>query len=352
MRNDFMISIGSVCGNIKVVDRRNLFNNVISLYLEGDILNEYPVQIEFATEMAIDAGGVTREMFSAFWEEAYQKLFEGATLVIPLLHPQSDMGLFNTLGSIISHGYLSCGYLPVRIALPSLIKILLGSTVSIPKKFHVDALLDYLSTHDREKLKSALHCDHPFSDKVKTDVTAILSQFGCRVTPTSENLRDLIEGVAQYEFCCKPVAAITMINEGIPKAHKKFWSELGICGIKKLYNSLVATPDKVLDLLDVLCTNHAEQRVFGYLKSMIGNMGPDDLRNFLRFVTGSSVCIAKKITISFSSLTGLARSPFARTCSSALEIPVAYNNYHDFSAEWSGILNQTNNEWNWRMDCC
>ena len=143
-----------------------------------------------------------------------------------------------------------------------------------------------------------------------------------------------------------------MINEGIPKAHKKFWSELGICGIKKLYDSLVATPDKVLDLLDVLCTNHAEQRVFGYLKSMIGNMGPDDLRNFLRFVTGSSVCIAKKITISFSSLTGLARSPFARTCSSALEIPVAYNNYHDFSAEWSGILNQTNNEWNWRMDCC
>ena len=184
MRNDFMISIGSVCGNIKVVDRRNLFNNVISLYLEGDILNEYPVQIEFATEMAIDAGGVTREMFSAFWEEAYQKLFEGATLVIPLLHPKSDMGLFNTLGSIISHGYLSCGYLPVRIALPSLIKILLGSTVSIPKKFHVDALLDYLSTHDREKLKSALHCDHSFSDKVKTDVTAILSQFGCRVTPT------------------------------------------------------------------------------------------------------------------------------------------------------------------------
>ena len=40
MRNDFMISIGAVCGNIRVVDRRNLFNDVISLYLEGDILNE------------------------------------------------------------------------------------------------------------------------------------------------------------------------------------------------------------------------------------------------------------------------------------------------------------------------
>ena len=125
---------------------------------------------------------------------------------------------------------------------------------------------------------------------------------------------------------------------------------MGINGIKKLYDSLGATPDKVLDILDVLCMNHAEERVFGYLKSLIRNMGPDDLRNFLRFTTGSSVCIAKKITITFSSITGLARHPFAHTCSNVLELPVAYNNYYDFSAEWSAILHDTSNNWNWRMD--
>ena len=61
-----MISIGAVCGITRVVDRNTLFNDVISLYRHGDIIKEYPIQIEFATEMAIDAGGVTREMFSAF----------------------------------------------------------------------------------------------------------------------------------------------------------------------------------------------------------------------------------------------------------------------------------------------
>ena len=106
--------------------------------------------------MAIDAGGVTHELFSAFWEQAYQLLFEGATLLIPLLHPQSDMSLFPILGKIISHGYLSSGYLPVRIALPSLIGILLGPNVSIPKQFQMNALLDYLNTCDREK-SSSLH---------------------------------------------------------------------------------------------------------------------------------------------------------------------------------------------------
>ena len=61
--------------------------------------------------------------------------------------------------------------------------------------------------------------------------------------------------------------------------------------------SLIATPDKLLDLLNVLCTNKAEEESFGYLKLLIGNMGSDDLRNFLRFATLSTVCIAKKIQL-------------------------------------------------------
>lgn len=118
---------------------------------------------------------------------------------------------------------------------------------------------------------------------------SILSQLGCREIPTSENIANLIEGVAQFEFCCKPVAAMSMINSGIPQQHREFWKDLGINGIKKLYDSLVATPDKVLSLIDASCANKAEERILGYLKSLIGNMGADDLRNFLRFTTGSSV---------------------------------------------------------------
>ena len=116
-------------------DRNTIFASVIDLYSKGDTINKRPLQIKFASEVAIDAGGVTRELFSAFWEQAYQLLFEGATLLVPLLHPQSDMSLFPILGKIISHGYLSSGYLPVRIALPSLIGFLLGPNVSIPKQF-------------------------------------------------------------------------------------------------------------------------------------------------------------------------------------------------------------------------
>ena len=98
---------------------------------------------------------------------------------------------------------------------------------------------------------------------VKADVISILSQLVCREIPTSEKLANLIEGIAQFEFCCKPVAAMSMINSGIPQQHREFWKGLGVNGINKLYNSLVATPDKVLGLLDAFCVNLAEERVFG-----------------------------------------------------------------------------------------
>lgn len=141
-----------------------------------------------------------------------------------------------------------------------------------------------------------------------------------------------------------------MIHSGIPEAHKLFWRELGVDGISRLYTSLTVTTKKVLEKIKCDCMNCAEKRVFGYLITMIGNMGVNDVRNFLRFTTGSSVCVAKSITVCFNAISGLGRRPFANTCTYNLQLPVSYLNYHDFFSEWSAILSDTDNEWKWCMD--
>ena len=57
-----------------------------------------------------------------------------------------------------------------------------------------------------------------------------------------------------------------------------------------------------------------------------------ELRLFLRFVTGASVCILPKINV------GFAWRPIAHTCDSTLELPTSYSNYEDFFAEFKAIL--------------
>ena len=352
-RLDFMTSIGAIPGKKRTVRRESIYDDVIKVYECGEIITECPISIVYDSEVAIDEGGVTRDMFSGFWEEAYSQLFDGVTILTPLVHAHTNMAIFPILGKIISHGYLVCGYLPVRISLPSLILMLLGPNTTIPRSFLLDALMDFISDNEREKLRSTLQCKTTSSfatPEIKSDIISILSRLGCRQMPTPQNLAEIIVSVAKYEFCNKPAAATTMIYCGIPDEHKRFWCELGIDGISALYTSLTVTSDKVLKIIHCDCQNPAEERILSYLTGLIGNMRTDDLRNFLRFTTGSSVCVAQSIKVIFNTSSGLARQPYAHTCSNTLQLPVSYTNFHDFSSEWYAILGDTNNKWKWRMD--
>ncbi len=74
----------------------NIFNEVISLYENyEEILREYPFRIRFEGERAIDVGGVARDMFSAFYEEAHECLFDGSSLLCPIVHPDMDTSTDN-----------------------------------------------------------------------------------------------------------------------------------------------------------------------------------------------------------------------------------------------------------------
>ena len=62
-------------------------------------------------EKAIDTGGVSRDMFSAYWECGYLNMFDGSNVLVPAVHPGIDMNNVQVLGTILSHGFLSTSFL-------------------------------------------------------------------------------------------------------------------------------------------------------------------------------------------------------------------------------------------------
>ena len=160
-------------------------------------------------------------------------------------------------------------------------------------------------------------------------------------------MKDILLRAAKYEFINKPFAPITAIHQGIPTTHVPFWESIGVIGLWKLYLALSVTPYKVIQLIhEPECTTSNQSRVFGYLMQMIGSMNHDELRTFLRFVTGSSVCIGK-LNISFNNMSGFARRPIAHTCSSLLELPSTYLTFMEFDTEFRKVLSTVEC---WRMD--
>ena len=93
------------------------------------------------------------------------------------------------------------------------------------------------------------------------------------------------------------MAAFCAISSGIPSQEKPFWQSYSVKDLYSLYLALCATPAKVLAILEEPHeANVCQVRVFGYLQQFIGNMKNEEVRWFLRFTTGSSVVVAKRIT--------------------------------------------------------
>lgn len=333
-----------------VVERRNLYEDVQVLFSDQKVLEEFPLRIKFANEPAFDTGGVCRDLFSGFWEEAYLRFFDGSSLVTPVVHANVDMASLPMLGRILSHGFMVTGYLPVRIAFPALASILMGPTVDIHARIMVETFAESLCLHEASIVKEALEKGDAgtFSCQLMADLTTILSRYGSRVNPSPANLKSQLRDIAKYEQQIKPMAAICTMNSGTPSCEKPFWESFSVDEFYSLYLSLSATPAKVLSILvEPFQENSSQARVFEYLQQFIGNMKMDEIRRFLRFTTGSSVLIAEKITVTFNALSGISRRPIAHTCSCVLELPSTYQSFLDFQQEFAAVL--ADDDYSWDM---
>lgn len=335
-------------GLTRTICRSRLYDDVLSLFADDSPTQEYPFYIQFEGEQAIDCGGVARDLFSGFWEEAVKRVFDGSNLMIPAIHPEIDMQVFPILGRLVSHGFLACSYLPVVIAFPTLVSVLLGPNTVVPDSILLNTFPDLLTDLESSIVREAIECTSPFSQELKKSLIDVLARFGCREIPTNETIRTLLIRISQYELLSKPLAAITLMNSGIPCVHKVWWQRKSVDELYEVYIALTATPAKVLQVIYAETFNQSEERMMTYLRQFIGGMKQDMIRRFLRFTTGSSVCLSRSINVVFNKSSGFSRHPVSHTCSCTLELPTTYNSYPEFTYEFQQLLMQPENEW--RMD--
>ena len=231
-----------------------------------DIVMQHPFRVHFEGEMGIDTGGLTREAFSAFWEKAYFKHFDGSPLLRPVMYAGLNDLTLQTLGRILSVGYLTCGFLPIRIAFPTLAAILLRSTPDLPADILFDTFKASLTPVDLNTINKALQCKSAYPQELSNKLIDVFSRYDCLETPKAGNILALCQQSACYLFINMPFSAISNMGKGIPRAHYRFWDEKGVLGLYQVYLALTVTPEKVLECIEEpLFLDAAEQRVFKYL---------------------------------------------------------------------------------------
>lgn len=333
------------------VKRENIYRDVIDLYRDQSIVYEEPFCVRFQEELAVDVGGVTREMFSAFFIELYVSMFDGPSMLYPAVHSSIKVEEFEIIGTIFSHAYLISGILPDRIAFPCIAAIFLGPTIALSDNCLHHSFVASLNIHEASLLNDALQLGNAtYSDEISDGLTSIFSLAGCRETANARNIERLIIQSARYRFIIKPAAALMALHKGIPKEHALFWASISVDKLRALYDLISVTHGKVLKLLiEPEFLSMAEERVWQYLRQFIGNLTIQQLRSFLRFVTGSFVISVYDISVTFNKLEGLARRPISHTCTSTLELSTSYCSLIEFTEEFLSVI--TNPQYCWEMDC-
>ena len=122
-------------------------------------------------------------MLSAFWEVAYLKLFDGGSVLTPLLHARVDVTMFPLLGKILSHGYFVAGYLPLWIAFPTLAGMLLGQSAEVSDDMLITAFANSISPVDASVIKDALKVKGTsFRPDTSAKLLNVMSRYEPRVT--------------------------------------------------------------------------------------------------------------------------------------------------------------------------
>ena len=257
-RHSYMSGLKTRAGSPWCICRSHIYDDVIKIHKENKekILGEYPFRVRFDGEMAVDMGGICRDMYSSFWESAYLRHFDGENLLIPAVNPITNMATLPLLGTILAHGYMVAGYLPIRVAFPVLPTVLCSPSEEITEFVLVQSFINYLATKGE-----------------KFSTNEVINVLGCTDIPTEHNIKELILKVAKHQLLIKPLPAVYSIRTGVPDIYKPFWEKYSV---SKFYNpcrSLQATPRGVMDVLsEPAGMNAAQSRVFNYLRSYVGNM--------------------------------------------------------------------------------
>ena len=346
VRKAFVEGMARKSSGLYTVDRAMIFESVVEVFKKDGVEDEFPLRVMFKGERGIDVGGVYRDMLSAFWKDAFVKMFDGGCLLSPVVHPDTDLSILPVIGKIVSHGYLSSSFLPVKMAFPGLASLLL-QTNEVSEEILLTTFTNMVSVVEAVTLSQAF-TEVEFSEDLQMRIASILGRFGCRQLPTAKNVRQLVIQVARFEFITKPMATLQAMSAGIPLSHREFWRKVSVQQLYDIYLASAASPGKVLQLLNrVESQDENEQRVFRYLTLYVANMKTNEAQQFLRFVTGSSVASTEGIQVSFNNLDGVARRPIAHTCSSSLILPTAYDSYDEFKKEFRAVLS---GEESWRID--
>ncbi|XP_013888865.1 uncharacterized protein LOC106536203 [Austrofundulus limnaeus] len=314
------------------IRRINVVSDVINIFMEPTVMS-VQLKMELTNEKAFDSDGVSREVYSAFWEHFLEQC-EGEDERVPRLRPDFTEKHWQAVGRVWLKGYLDHNIIPIQLS-PAFILACFQGVNSVDTELLMMSFSKFLSAPERVAVDRALQGN--MDEDAEEDLLDLFSRIGSHSLPSKENLQASLSTIAHKVLLQEPKFVIDSF-------HSCFYNAVPSLGTKEsiieLYKSKKATNKKVAQMIQPSSEtlNSQEQTALSYLLRYVRSIDQRKLETFLRFCTGSTVLCKDKIEIMFNKLSGLNRRVVAHTCGAVLELPCTYKSYPEFRTELDNML--------------
>lgn len=165
--------------------------------------------MEFNNEMAVDNSGVSRDVYTAFWEQ-FLELSEGEEERVPKLRPDFSEERWYALGRIWAKGLIDHGIFPVRLSKAFIIASVLGLQ-AVEEEVLMSSFSKYLSESERSIIEKALN--GVLEEDEEDNLLDLFSQMGAHSIPCQENIKQAIKVMAHKVILQEPKYIIDCFHE-------------------------------------------------------------------------------------------------------------------------------------------
>ena len=179
--------------------RIKVLEDLVSVFKDSSIL-DVSLKMDFINEKAIDDAGVSREVYTAFWEQFLQQC-EGETERVPRLRPDFCAAEWRAVGRIWVKGLLDHGILPAMLSKAFILACIHGIQ-SVDKEILMSSFLNYLAPIEKSIGERAI--EGTMEDGDEEDLLDLFSRMGSHYLPRRANLRPALETMAHKAILQQP----------------------------------------------------------------------------------------------------------------------------------------------------
>ena len=268
--------IQEIGGEVTITIHRScILQELVTVFKSTEIFQS-KLRFTLVNEKGVDVTGVTRDVYSTFWQEFALRRTRGEKERVPAHFEKYAEEEWRAIGRILCKGQMDVAYFPIQLSKAFVISLLFGKAAITPDVLW-SSFLEFITQSEKDAVERSIsNSKDEDDDDILED---LLCRMDCSYIPDMEQageFRSFLLGVAHKEIIQDSKFAMEEMAETAREYLLPFFPNIGT--VIEFYETRKPTAKRIIKLLNMQdAKNSQEMKILSYLKLFIRSLDDQNL---------------------------------------------------------------------------